>query len=68
MSDKAYIEFRTHAVIIYRDSEKITCFKFAGNHTSAICDIEYFDNEVDAGEYIIKPFPRDRYQVLLHQE
>lgn len=68
MSEKAYIEFRTHAVIIYRDCEKITCFKFAGNQLTAICDIESFDNEVEASEYIIKPFPTDRYEILLYQE
>lgn len=65
MSEKAYIEFRTHAVTITRDEDRIHCFKFAGSRAKPFCDYQIFTDETEATEWIVQPFSLDRFEVIL---
>ena len=58
-----YIEFKTHSVTISKDShgDRIYCFK----HTDTRCDIESFDSEDLAADYIMTPFPALVYELVL---
>ena len=64
----AYIEFKTHGVVITRDDDKIHCFKYAGSKTKPVCDIETFTDEETAREWILEPFPQFKWQVILEEE
>ena len=68
MSEKAYIEFRTHAVTIHRLDHEIRCFKFAGTRARPRCAYETFPTEEAATEWIVTPFPIDWFQLELKQE
>ena len=68
MSDKAYIEFRTHAVTITREDDgSIRCFKFAGSLKNPHCDYETFSDQQSATEWIVKPFPLDYYTLVIYE-
>lgn len=61
----ANIQFRTHAVsITIQDDGHIRCFKHT--HNNSICDYETFDTYELAEDYIIKPFPMDRWVLEMH--
>lgn len=69
-SDKAFIQFTTHAVIITREDDLIKCFKFAQGYTFGhrevnLCDFDIFKTESEATEWILIPFPLDHYQLEL---
>jgi len=66
MSEKAYIEFRTHAVTITRTDDQIRCFKFAGPIERPRCEYQIFTNENDATEFIVEPFPIDWWELSFH--
>ena len=69
MSEQAYIGFKTHGVLITRtDDSLIHCFKTAEFKSGPICDYEVFDSEESATEYILKPFPMDRYCIEFRYE
>jgi hypothetical protein len=64
----AYIQFKTHGVVITRDDNKIYCFKFSGTNLKPVCDIETFPDEESATEWIVEPFPQYKWQVILEEE
>ena len=61
----AYIQFKTHGVVINREDEKIHCFKFSqfSRNSEPICDYESFTDEDSAKEWIVTPFPTMRWHV-----
>ena len=65
MSDKAYIEFRTHAVTITRDDDHIHCFKVTGSLKKPRCDYQVFTTVAEATEWIVLPIPLDRYELIM---
>jgi len=52
-----YIQFRTHRVLISKDSDsdRIVCFKTTIDNQR--CDLGSFDSESQAADYIIEPMP-----------
>ncbi len=52
-----YIQFRTHRVMISRDSDSdhILCFKSTIDNSR--CDWDSFNSEGAAADYIIEPMP-----------
>lgn len=65
ISTVGYIKFKTHAVHIARDHEdRIYCFKMT--HTR--CDLEIFDDQDLAADYILEPFATIVYGVNLEEE
>jgi hypothetical protein len=61
-----YVTFNTHQVHISKDdsSQLIHCFK----STHSRCDYAIFDSEDSASEYILEPFPRLVYQLVLTED
>jgi hypothetical protein len=66
MIEKGYIEFKTHGVVIRRDTEtaSICCLKTAYRNGEPCCDIEVFQSEEEAVEWILKPFPKEKAIVV----
>lgn len=64
MQHLATVKFKTHAIHISRDQDKIYCFKYTTNR----CDLEVFDSQESAGDYIITPFPDSGWQVVVSGE
>lgn len=61
-----YIQFKTHSVHIskHTDHARIYCFKY----TDSRCDLESFDSEDMAADYILAPFPALVYELKLDGE
>ena len=61
-----YIQFKTHSVAISKDSDdhRIYCFKSTRNR----CDLESFDDEESAAEFILTPFPTVVYELKMPGE
>lgn len=61
-----YIQFKTHRVLVSKDPDhdRIYCFK----HTDTRCDLESFDSEDMAADYILRPFPALVYELKLGGE
>jgi hypothetical protein len=61
-----YIQFKTHRVLVSKDTDhdRIYCFKA----TDTRCDIESFDSEELAADYILAPFPALVYELVLGGE
>jgi len=57
-----YIQFRTHRVLISRDSasDHILCFKTTIDNQR--CDLGSFDSEGAAADYIIEPLPEGTWE------
>jgi hypothetical protein len=64
ISTVGYIKFKTHAVHISRCCGRIYCFKMT--HTR--CDLEIFDDQESAADYILEPFATIVYGVNLEEE
>jgi hypothetical protein len=61
----ATIRFPYHTVYIKVDHVgRIHCFKF----NARTCDFDVFDNQFDAGDYILEPLPTIYYQVTVQEE
>lgn len=59
-----YIKFKTYRVHIARDDLHIYCFKM----TNSRCDLEVFEDQEAAADYILTPFPSIVYEVELSGE
>ena len=61
-----YVQFKTHQVYISKDldSNLIHCFKATDNR----CDLQTFDNEDAASDYILEPFNNIVYQLVIAGE
>lgn len=59
-----YIKFRTHRVHIARDDSHIYCFKM----TNSRCDLEVFEDQEQAADYILTPFASVVYEVNLSED
>ena len=59
-----YIKFRTHRVHIARDDDHIYCFKMTNNR----CDLEVFEDQEQAADYILTPFASVVYEVNLSED
>lgn len=61
----ATLKFRTHAVAVtIHDDGHICCFKHT--HNNSHCDYESFDDYSIAQEWIIEPFPMNRWVLEMH--
>ena len=60
------VQFPTYKVVVSKDdlSDRIYCFK----HTNTRCELESFDSEGSAAEYIISPMTRIEYRLELDGE
>ena len=60
------VKFPTYTVTVSKDdlTDRIYCFK----HTNTRCEIESFDSEGLAAEYIISPMTRIEYRLELDGE
>ena len=60
------IAFPTHRVVVSKDdvTDRIYCFK----HTNTRCELESFDSEGLAAEYVITPLRSVEYYVKLDEE
>lgn len=56
-----WVQFKTHRVVVSKDefSDRIYCFK----HTPTRCELESFETEWEAAEYIIAPMNTLQYYV-----
>ena len=61
-----YVQFKTHQVYISKDtdSDLIHCFKATDNR----CDLQTFDNEDAASDYILEPFNNIVYHLVIAGE
>jgi hypothetical protein len=61
-----YVQFKTHQVYISKDldSNLIHCFKATDNR----CDLQTFDNEDAASDYILEPFNNIVYHLVIAGE
>ena len=61
-----YIQFPTHRVLVSKDStsDRIYCFK----STQSRCELESFDNESEACDYILEALPTIGYQLILKDD
>lgn len=61
-----YVQFKTHQVHISKDtdSQLIYCFKA----TDTRCDLQTFDNEDAASDYILEPFNNIVYHLVIAGE
>ncbi len=61
-----YVQFKTHQVYISKDtdSDLIHCFKATTNR----CDMQTFDNEDAACDYILAPFNSVVYELVIPGE
>ena len=61
-----YVQFKTHQVYISKDldSNLIHCFKATDNR----CDLQTFDNEDAASDYILEPFNNIVYHLVITGE
>ena len=61
-----YVQFKTHQVYISKDldTDLIHCFKATDNR----CDLQTFDNEDAASDYILEPFNNIVYQLVIAGE
>ena len=61
-----YVTFKTHQVYISKDtdSDLIHCFKATTNR----CDMQTFDNEEAASDYILEPFNAIVYELVIAGE
>jgi len=67
LSKIGYIQFKTHTVLISKDSsepDRIYCFKT----TDTRCDIESFTDELSAADYILEPMPSVVYYLKITGE
>lgn len=57
------VAFKTHRVVVSKDleSDRIYCFK----HTDSRCELESFDSEYMAADYIIEPLSNIVYYVKI---
>lgn len=61
----AELKFRSHIVQINQDDAgKIYCFKY----TNCRCELEVFDNQDEASEYIVTPMPSMEYVLHVKEE
>lgn len=60
------VQFPTYRVVVSKDllTDRIYCFK----HTPTRCELESFDSEGLAAEYIISPMSRIEYRLELDGE
>lgn len=61
-----YVQFKTHQVYISKDldTDIIHCFKATDNR----CDLQTFDNEDAASDYILEPFNNIVYHLVIAGE
>ena len=61
-----YVQFKTHQVHISKDSDTdlIHCFKATDDR----CDMQIFDNEDSACDYILAPFNNIVYHLVITGE
>jgi hypothetical protein len=63
LENLGYIQFKTHRVQVSKDSntDRIYCFK----STQSRCELESFESEEEACDYILKAMPTVEYQLVL---
>jgi len=61
-----YVQFKTHQVYISKDldTDIIHCFKATDDR----CDLQTFDNEDAASDYILEPFNNIVYHLVIPGE
>lgn len=61
-----YVQFKTHQVYISQDTDSsvIHCFKA----TNSRCDMQTFDNEDAACDYILEPFNTIVYELVIPED
>jgi len=61
-----YVQFKTHQVYISKDldTDLIHCFKATDDR----CDLQTFDNEDAASDYILEPFNNIVYHLVIAGE
>ena len=61
-----YVEFKTHQVYISKDtdSDLIHCFKA----TPTRCDMQIFEDEDSACDYILAPMPTIVYELVIPED
>lgn len=61
-----YVQFKTHQVYISQDTDSSVIHCFKATHTR--CDMQTFDNEDAACDYILAPFDSLVYTVEIPED
>jgi hypothetical protein len=65
LTSLGYIQFKTHRVLVSKDSTsgRIYCFK----STQSRCELESFESEEEACDYILTAMPTWGYHLVLDE-